>query len=221
MSPVNVRMYVGRSGDPGGEDSRLRDVGPSCGVTRVCEEPPLCGLLSPHLRGCAYRDSRAMYGRTWSRTTLIRTFVLVLIFVVLTTVSITIASVRGIMLATIVPLVMVPGGTVVVTLWGFSTDSPVGVVISLTEVVVVVVAKIIEIASIRGIIPSIWVVITTRILVITIIPLGVIVGTLESVSTVIPIRVVVLLTIIVIATPVILTWLSSLRRLSLLRRSSY
>ena len=31
MSPVNVRMYVGRSGDPGGEAWRLRDVGPSCG----------------------------------------------------------------------------------------------------------------------------------------------------------------------------------------------
>ena len=71
---------------------------------------------------------------------------------------------------TIVPLVMVPGGTVVVTLWGFSTTSPVGVVISLTEVVVVVVAKIIESASIRRIIPPVGVVITTRILVITIIP---------------------------------------------------
>ena len=31
MSPVNVRTYVGRSGDPGGEACRLRDVGPSCG----------------------------------------------------------------------------------------------------------------------------------------------------------------------------------------------
>ena len=46
-----------------------------------------------------------------------------------------------------------PWGTAIVTLWGFSTTSPVGVVISLTEVVVVVVAKILEIASIRRIIP--------------------------------------------------------------------
>ena len=106
------------------------------------------------------------------------------------------------MLATIVPLVIFPGGTVVVTLWGFSTISPVGVIISLTEVVGVVVAKILEIASIRRIIPPVGIVITTRILVITIIPLGVIVGTLEGVSPVIPVRVVVLLTIIVIATPV-------------------
>ena len=99
-----------------------------------------------------------------------------------------------------------PWGAVIVTLWGFSTTSPVKVVISLTDVVVVVVARIIEITSIRRISPSVWVVITTRILVITIIPLGVIVVTLEGVSANIPVRVVVLLTMVVIATPVILMW---------------
>ena len=45
-------------------------------------------------------------------------------------------------MATIVPLMIFPWGTVIITLWGFSTTSPVGVVISLTEVVVVVVTKL-------------------------------------------------------------------------------
>ena len=66
-------------------------------------------------------------------------------------------------------------GAVIVMLWGFSTTSPVGVGISLAEILVVVVARTIEITSIRRIIPSVCVVITTRIFVITIIPVRVIV----------------------------------------------
>ena len=82
----------------------------------------------------------------------------------------------------VVPLMIFPWGAVIITLWEFPTTSPVGVVISLTEVVVVIVARIIEITSIRRMIPSVCVVITTRILVITIIPLGVIVVTLDRLS---------------------------------------
>ena len=101
------------------------------------------------------------YGRTWSRATLIRTFLLVLVVVVLTPVGITIAPVGVILITTIVILMGVPWGAVIVTLWGFLTTSPVGVAIFLTEVVVGVVSKVIEITIILQIISSIRAVITS------------------------------------------------------------
>ena len=78
----------------------------------------------------------------------------------------------------IVTLMIFPWGAVIVTLWEFPTTSPVGVAIFLTKVVVGVVSRIIEITSIRQIIPSVCVVITTRIFVITVISLEVIVVTI-------------------------------------------
>ena len=98
-----------------------------------------------------------------------------------------------------------PWGAVIVTLWGCLTTSPVGVTIFLTEVVVGIVSRILEITTICRIIPFVRVAITTRILVVTIIPLGIIAVTSECVSAVIPVGVAVLLAMIVIAMSVILT----------------
>ena len=82
---------------------------------------------------------------------------------------------------------IVPWGAVIVTLWGFLTTSHVGIAIFLTEVVIGVVSKVIEITTIRRIVSSIRVVITTRVLVVTIIPRGIIAVTTECVSTIIPV----------------------------------
>ena len=61
-------------------------------------------------------------------------------------------------MTTIIILMIFPRGAVIVTLWGFLTTSPVGVAIFLTEVVVGVVSRVIEITIIRRIIPSVRVV---------------------------------------------------------------
>ena len=98
-----------------------------------------------------------------------------------------------------------PLGAVIVTLWGFLTTSPVGVAIFLTEVVVGVVSKVIEITIIRRIISSTRVVITTRILVVTIIPWGIIAVTPECVSVIISVGVLVMLTIVVVTTIIVVS----------------
>ena len=90
-------MYVGSSGDPGGEACRLRDVGTSCGGNARLRGASAVRVTVPTSSGmCVSQLSSILelsVTRMDARTTLSRTFVLILIFVVLTTVSITIASV--------------------------------------------------------------------------------------------------------------------------------
>ena len=51
MSPASVRAYVGRSGDPGGEACRLRDVRPSCGGDARLREGSDVQVSVPTLSG--------------------------------------------------------------------------------------------------------------------------------------------------------------------------